>query len=138
MSTPTDLAVAVAGRLQTITTITTYPDGVVPARPAADANGRVYPYAVLYAGAGARPDEAVAVDAAPGPELTWTCQVTVAAGTTGWCLGAAALVRGALDRARILPGVLLTETPTGQVVQPDPDTTPTRWYVPLLFTCLTA
>lgn len=110
-------------------------DADVPPHPPADPTGRVYPYAVLWPGAGAHPIE-TAITGSVGTD--WLSTVTVAAGDVGWCLDAVALVRSVLDGAALAPGVTLSDvTSRARTLQRDPDITPTRWYVPLLFTALT-
>lgn len=134
MSTPAVLHAAVRSLLEALPSITTY-DGDVPAAPPADAEGCVYPYAVVWPSPGAHAPEA-SVDGATGTE--WTCAVTVAAGDVGWCLTAVAVVRAALDGALLAPGVTLTDvTPAARTLRRDPDVAPRRFYVPLDLRALT-
>jgi hypothetical protein len=69
--------------------------------------------------------------------LDWACQVTVAAGDVGWCLGAIGLVRAALSGLVLATGVtLVDETPRSLIVRRDPDVTPSRWFLPMQFGAL--
>lgn len=138
MSTPAELHAAVLAALQTMSTVTVY-DGVVPKSLPADGSGRVYPYAVVWSGAGAPPDPTERdVAALPGGTgLAWTTQVTVASGTPGWTLAAIPLVRQRLHLVEIIPGVRLEEELGDLRIQEDRDTDPSRWFAPLPFRALT-
>ena len=92
MSTPAVLYAALVTRLRTITTISVY-EGTVPTVPPADADGRVYPYAVAWPGPGGPLGETSLDELAHG--MSWASQVTVAAGDIARCLQAVALVRTA-------------------------------------------
>lgn len=136
MTEPEVLHAAVVTALQSIgsTRLTVF-DADVPTKPSALPDGRVLPYAVVWPSAGGAPLESP-IAGATG--LDWSCQVTVAAGDVGWCLGAIGLVRGALSGAVLAEGVTLTdETPRSLIVRRDPDVTPSRWFLPLQFGCLT-
>jgi len=128
------IAAAVLARLKTITTIGIY-DADVPTAPPADSQGRVWPYAVLWTGVGAAPlDQGLTTSAA----LDWACQVTVAAGDPALVLPAATKVRQTLAGFSPIAGATLSdETPRSLLMQRDDDVTPARWFLPLLFGCLT-
>jgi len=131
--TPADLHAATLNRLHGLTTLTVH-DSEVPANPAADTRGRVYPYAVLWPVPGNTPDAARNLEHDPQGGLTWDARVTVASGDPTWTLQAIQLVRARLEGWRPVPGSVLGEVDTGGVtVQRDPDTTPARWFVPLQF-----
>lgn len=133
MRSPAELHAATLARLRGLTTVTVH-DSEVPANPAADSRGRVYPYAVLWPVPGNTPDAARNLEHDPAGGLTWDARVTVASGDPTWTLQALQLVRARLEGWRILPGSLLAEVDTGGVtVQRDPDTTPARWFTPLTF-----
>lgn len=132
MSTADVLHAAVVAHLKaTLTTVTVH-DGQVPDSPAADGEGRVYPYAVLWGAPGWVPVDARSLDGTAGGALTWPCPVTVAAGAPAWALQAVTLVRAALDGYRT-PGGQLREEPGSPPLRVDDTTTPRRWYVPLAF-----
>ncbi len=137
MTAPADLHAAVWAALDALTTVTAY-DGDVPASPPAGEDGRVYPYAVLWPSPGADPTE-TPLGCLP-TELDWVAQVTVAAGTPTWCLQATQVVRDALKGLVLAPGAsrLTDETPRSRTVMRDTDTNPPRWFVPLLFGCVTS
>ena len=135
MTTPLELHAAVLDALEAIATVQVF-DGDVPAKPPAAADGRVYPYAVAWPGAGT-PDPEPDVAAQPRGELAYEERVTVASGSVTWTLQAVQLVRARLHHVEILPGVRLREERLGVPATKDPDTSPVRWYVPLAFRCLT-
>lgn len=113
-------------------TVTVY-DSDVPNHPPADAQGRVYPYVVVWATAGHPTDERPLSDD-PTDHLTWRPQVTVVAGTTAWLLPAVGIVRERLEGARLTPWVRLRErADTSVTVQKDPDTSPARYFLPLYY-----
>ena len=132
--TPADLHAATLNRLHGLTTINVH-DSEVPANPAADNRGRVYPYAVLWPVPGNTPEAARNLEHDPAGGLVWDARVTVASGDPTWTLQAVALIRGRLEGWHIRPGSLLAEVDLGGVaVQKDDGTTaPARWYVPLQF-----
>lgn len=135
MTAPEVLHAAVVTALQSIgsTRLNVF-DADVPTKPAALADGRVLPYAVVWPSAGGAPAEA---SIAGGTGLDWACQVTVAAGDVSWCLGAIGLVRAALSGAVLATGVtLIDETPRSLIVRRDPDVTPSRWFLPMQFGAL--
>lgn len=136
MTTAAELHAAVWAALDALTTVTAY-DGDVPTKPPADTSGRVYPYAVLWPSPGGSPAESAA---AGNTGLDWTCQVTVAAGTTAWLLKAVDVVRAAVVGLVVSDGdgPITDETPRSMTVQRDEDVTPPRMFVPLLFGALTA
>jgi len=111
-------------------------DADVPDKPPADARGRVYPYVVLWPPSpGGNPfDPALAEDSGG---LTWTMQVTVAAGDVTWCMQTVTKVRDVLTGVQLAAGAsrLTDGTPTSRTVMRDPDVTPHRWFVPLIFDC---
>ncbi len=137
MANPADLHAALLDRLAAIPNVTVYDADVPEAPPADPDDGRVYPYAVAWGSGGFTPDQARALDGDAYGGLDWTARVTVAAGDPGWCLQAVHRVRAVLD------GHVLTATAGPLIEEPgdpgllrDPDTTPVRWYVPLVFRCL--
>lgn len=138
MSTAQALHDALVARLRAATTLTVYesdPGVNIPA----DAAGRVYPYAVVWPAVGFRPEGARDITAAPGPELDWPAQVTVASGSSIWTLKALAPIRAALDGWVLLPGAgPLCEEPLMPDIRPDRDTSPTRYFTALGWRCLTA
>lgn len=131
--TPADLHALTLARLRGLTTVTVH-DSEVPANPAADPAGRVYPYAVLWPAPGNVPDEARNLEHDPAGGLTWDARVTVASGDPTWTLQAVTLVRARLEGWRPRPGSLMSEVNLGGgTIQKDTDTTPPRWFVPLQF-----
>lgn len=135
MIDPGVLHMAVVAGLQTIgsTRVAVF-DANVPTSPPALPDGRVLPYAVVWPGAGGTPFEEPIAGAGG---LDWACQVTVAAGDVGWCLGAIGLVRAALSGLVLATGVtLVDETPRSLIVRRDPDVTPSRWFLPMQFGAL--
>lgn len=136
MTAPEDLAAALEALLEALPTVEAYTGGVPDKPPAEATTGRVYPYAVLWAGAGGSPFEAAV--AGPGG-LDWEAQVTVAAGDPTWCLQAITAVRAAVTGQVLVPGAgpLVDLTPKSLTVQRDEDPTPVRWFLPLIFGCLT-
>lgn len=135
MTTPLELHQALAARLKTLSSITVYEDGDVPSRPPADAQGRVFPYAVLWPASGAPAGES---SVAGQGGLDWHTQVTVAAGDLDWLLQASQAVRQALVGHVLVAGVgpLVDETPATLFARRDPDVSPIRWFVPVLLGCL--
>lgn len=134
MTTPDELHTATLAILEAIPHMTVL-DSEVPDDLPKDAAGRVYPYTVLWPSAGYRPNE-IADDLAGTPDgtLEWPVQVTVASGDVMWTLGAVRVVRAALAGAWLTPRTgRLREDPAAPSVTRDPDTTPARWFVPLLF-----
>lgn len=135
MTTVDALHAAVLAALRGISSIQVY-DGDVPPSPPAAASGRVYPYAIVWPGAGT-PDPEPNVAAEQRGELAWEERVTVASGSVDWTVKTISLVRARLHNVEILPGVRLREEPLGTPVTKDPDADPHRWFVPLAFRCLT-
>ncbi len=139
MTSPADLHDSLVALLKTIGTVNVF-DADVPDKPPADTSGKVFPYVVVWPSAGWYPaDEADPLCAQPDGSLVWPVQLTVAAGNPAWVLPAAAAVRAKVA------GVHLTSTAgplredAGAVnVQKDTDTSPTRWFVPLLYRAQTA
>ncbi|ACZ29570.1 hypothetical protein Xcel_0531 [Xylanimonas cellulosilytica DSM 15894] len=133
MTAPDVLHTALMTRLRAITSLQVF-EFQVPDKPPADGQGRVYPYAVVWPGAGT-----------PGPESTvtgasgdmWAASVNVAAGDPAWVLPAVTLVRQALSLLTLAPGITLTEVPLGGVVTKDPDVAPARWFLPTSWAALT-
>lgn len=133
MTDPADLHTAAFAILDALPTVTGF-DSDVPAKPSADALGRVYPYAVLWPGPGGDSADA---DLVTGGALSWVAQITVAAGDPTWCLRAVGVVRAALRDVWLVDTAspLRDITPASRVVMRDTDPTPPRWYFPLLFRC---
>lgn len=133
MANPVTLHGAVLAALRTVPNLEVH-DGAVPAQPAADASGRVWPYLVVWAGAGWADPAARAVDHTTGGALAYTVRVTAAGGTPARALHAAHAARGVLDGLVLTTGASpLTEQP-GPALTRDDDTVPARWYAPLSFT----
>lgn len=122
-------------------TATVY-SGTVPDNVSAEAGTkRVYPYAVLWANTGSFPTfEAEPLSDEDSGELLYEARVTVASGDPMWTLLAAGEVRKALSRTRLLPRAGLLREPEGSnpSVQEDSDPDPVRWFVPLVFTTMSA
>lgn len=137
MADAVELHAAVVARLRDQVPAVTVYDGDVPKNLPADANGRVYPYVVVWDSPGSFPaTEAATLGSVDYAALEWECRATVAAGDLAWLRSAAARVRKALLGYR--PGSRLSGTlsdeDTVPVTQKELDTTPARYYVPLLFT----
>lgn len=134
MTTPDELHAATLALIKTIPGMTVF-DGDVPTTLLRDGAGRVYPYVVLWPSAGYRPNE-IADDLAGTPDgtLEWPFQVTVASGDVMWTLGAVRVVRAKLAGAWLTPRTgRLREDPGAPNIARDPDVTPARFFVPLLF-----
>lgn len=111
-------------------------DGEIPQDdpPAADGDGRVHPYTVLYADAG----RAHATTLCETPrDFAWGFQVTCVGGDADRCLWAVARVRGALTGARLAvdgtQSALLVETLDRPLVRRDDEPTPPRHYAPIQY-----
>ena len=137
MTTPADLHTALLARLRTAPAITVY-EGTVPPSPPAGADGRVYPYAVIWPGGGGALGETSLDARAHGTD--WRAQVTVVAGDLTWCLQAIALVRAAAVGVYLATDTtpVVDDTPPSMTLLRDPDVTPTRWYLPVLLRCTAA
>jgi hypothetical protein len=102
--------------------------------PPSDPDGRVHPYAVLFAGGGQRIHERLA----GGPDrISWRFQVTCAGGDTTRALACVDAVTAALDGRRLVAGGW-SSTPLQQDLDPGPlredrDGAPSRWYLPLQY-----
>jgi hypothetical protein len=121
--------------LRRITTITVY-DNVVPDHPPATADGRVYPYVVLWADPGIRPAASRELESATSGDLTWQAVLTVASGDVMWTLDTVSLVRSALDGTVLTPWAApLEEDPTitNLPVLKDRGVNPARHYVQLTY-----
>lgn len=135
MTGAVDLHRAVLALLAGLPTVTAFDANVPDAPPADRVTGAVYPYAVLWPSPGGRGPEASVANTVG---TDWTATVTVAAGDVGWVLAAVAVVRAALDDALIAPGTRLQdETPAARTIQRDPDVSPPRWFVPLMWRAIT-
>jgi len=125
-------ATAVLTLLQAVTGLNVY-DGEVPTSPPTDPDGRVHPYAVLYAGTAPTLRNSLSGTSSESP---WTFQVTVAGGDRQRCGWAALKVNGALLDKRLTVAGATTSRIAGV---PGPDITrddeprPARFYQPLLF-----
>lgn len=99
-----------------------------------DPDGRAHPYAVLWVSTGRDDPAEEAVDTTAG-QLVWSFQVTAAGGDDTRALWAAGKVLSALVGARLLPssGVVRLTADPGPVRE-DAAVTPSRSYLPLLFT----
>ncbi|QAY69989.1 hypothetical protein [Xylanimonas protaetiae] len=133
MTSPEALHAALVARLRTIASLQVF-EFQVPDKPAADGQGRVYPYAIVWPGAGT-PGAESSITGAAGER--WAATVNVAAGDPAWVLPATRLVRATLSMVELAPGVTLTEVPLGAVITKDPDTTPLRWFLPTQWAALT-
>lgn len=128
---------AVLALLNTVTNLTVY-DGVVPKNPPADADGRVFSYAVIWGSGGYRPPESRSLKADSTTDLRWRARVTVAAGMVGWVLRAAKAVRGVLDGQVLVSfSSPLEEDGSASDVLEDRDVTPHRMFLPMSFICTT-
>lgn len=136
MANPATLHEAVLAALRTVPNLEVH-DGAVPARPAADASGRVWPYLVVWGAAGHSDPAARTLDHTTGGALAVVVRVTAAGGTPTRALHAAHAARGVLDGLILTTGASpLTEQP-GPPLTRDDDTVPPRWYAPLSFTAQT-
>lgn len=133
MADPNALHEAALVLLQTLSNITIY-DSVVADKPPADASGRVFPYAVLWASGGYRPPGSRSLVADTTGDLQWRANVTVAAGEPGWVLQAASVVRGALDgQVLVNHSSPLEEDGAAFNVLEDRDVRPHRMFLPMSF-----
>lgn len=134
MATAEALHAGVFAALDALTTVAAY-EGSVPDDPPHDAEGRVYPYVILWGAPGHIDPEGRTLDGGADGALAWRPQVTVAAGDITWLLQAVDLVRAALDGLEPAAGTVLREEPVDVPVTKDPALKPDRWFVPLFFTC---
>lgn len=138
MTTARTLHEATIARLKTIPTVGVYDDDPGTNLPA-DAAGRVLPYVIVWPAVGYRPEAARSIAVAPGPELEWPMQTTIASGDRLWTLDAIGLVRAKLEGHVLVPGAgPLLEEPGQAEIQPDRDTSPPRHYAALMWRCLSA
>lgn len=116
-------------------------DGTVPDDVPAAHDRRVKPYVVLWANPGTHPGAAAdTVSDADTAEVLWETRLTVASGDPGWTLRAAVGIRDLVNKKRLTPRAGLLREPEGvdhQVLK-DTDPKPVRWYVPLVFTTMSA
>lgn len=123
---------ALWAKLDAIANITTY-DGEVPKNPPLGADGRVDPYAVLYAGGGLR--FASALNGLQS-SLSSTFQVTCAAGDRTRAMWCVRQVRDGLIGPITIGGrtylVRSTDLDPGPIRRDD-NVTPVRFYLPLEF-----
>lgn len=126
--------------LEEIVGLTVYSGRVDDSPPTDRKTGRVKPYAVLWANPGIFPNAEASVGDEDEGELLWEARVTVASGDPDWTLDSAADVRLKLSRARLGPGGSVLREPYGLEVPItiDRDVKPSRWYVPLVFSTMTA
>lgn len=132
MRDPLELRDAAAARLWAVPNLDVHVGEVKAAR--LDPDGRAHPYAVLWASPGTRHADSLAGRVDRG---VWSVQVTCAGGDDTRALWAVSRVLTALSGVRLFPGMgLLNPDDTYQpgTVREDTDVTPSRWYVPLLFT----
>lgn len=129
---PVAHATAVLALLNAVPGLTVY-DGEVPTTPPVDSDGRVHPYAVLYAGTATNTRSTLN---GASTVFQWPFQVTVVGGDRQRCSWAAGKVTGALVDQRIT----VTGFTTGLIGHdPGPDLRrddvemPPRHYQPLLF-----
>jgi len=139
VTSPATLHALVLDRLAGLPTVAVYdsevgrlPDGGRQ-KPKTDADGRVYPYAVLWPSPGWVPGAGRDLEHDAGGSLVWDARVTVASGSPTWTLNAVPLVRARLDNWPILAGNRLAALEGTTDVAPDRDTSPPRWFVPLTF-----
>lgn len=105
-------------------------DGPLPA----DTAGRVYPYALLWPGAGTPVEDDDVTGRVYQAAQTSTLTVTVASGDRAWTMQAARHVRHALTGAldgRVQPDRL--QQRFAQIMR-DPAERPARYYIPLTWT----
>lgn len=137
MGDPAVLHDALVEHLRTLTSVSVF-DGTVPDALPADAAGRVYPYVVAWGAPGWVAEELRRLDGDAHGALEWRAPLTVAAGTTTWCLRAVHLIRTALEGHHLTPGAgPLREVEGTPPVGTDRDASPPRLYVPLTFRCQT-
>lgn len=133
MASPVDLHAVVLAVLRGIPHMAVY-DGDVPDAPPADPGGLVWPYLVLWPGAGWVDPTASTLDGTANGALAWEARITAAGGTPTRALQAAHAARQVVAGLIPAPGAApLTEQP-GPGVLRDDDVTPARWYAPLTFT----
>lgn len=139
MTTLATLHAGVLAALRQITTVSVF-DNEVPDHPPATADGRVYPYVVLWADPGIRPASSRELEPGSSGDLHWQAVLTVASGDVTWTLDAVSLVRSALDGTVLTPWASPLEedpTVTSLPVLKDQDITPARHYVQLTYATTT-
>lgn len=141
MVTPLELHEATLARLRAIPQLGGRIFDEEVKKPAADAQGAVLPYVILWPTPGTYPDDARSAAKAWGSELDWTASVIAAGGSTQRALLAAAWVRTALAGWHAVPppaGPLVeTQFTRPLPVQKEPDVSPARYFLPMQFGCLT-
>lgn len=119
--------------LQGIEHLTVF-DGIVATQPTLDPDGKVHPYAVLWAAAAFEERTSLAVT---GTLLDLSFQVTCAGGDVNRCLWAVDQVRAALVGVRLtVTGwnpALISQPPGVPTVLLDEQPHPPRHYTPLQF-----
>ena len=109
-------------------------DGEVPTTPPLDPDGRVHPYAVLYAGPGRASSQTVC---ATPRDMDVSFQVTAVGGDTSRCLWAVDRIRGTLTGMRLTVDGLevgqIVETTDPGPARRDDDVQPSRMFVPILY-----
>ncbi len=129
---------AVLDRLRAAAPALAVYDSTVPDNLPSDGSGAVYPYVVVWDSPGSFPaSDAESLGSTDDDRdgVLWTCRATVAAGRVDWLRSATRAARGALLGFRISRlASRLSDEGTDPVVAKDPDVTPVRYYVPLVFT----
>lgn len=133
-----DVHDAVLAYLRTLLPSGAVHDGTVTA-PAVDAAGRVQPYLVLWFAPGTGPERSVTGPVGAEHRL----HVTAAGGDVTRCLWAADRAGSALTdhRLTVAGGEVVIRWLPGYTPPPareDRDVSPTRWFVPLIFTATAA
>lgn len=113
-------------------------DGIVKNPTLIAGTNQVQPYAVVWLGPGDNPEKPIAGADGGGEHRLY---VTVAGSTPGKTLDAADRARRLLDGAWLQVsghevGVTWLTGYTAPPVGRDPDVTPDRWFLPLIFTAL--
>lgn len=108
-------------------------DAEVPKTPPVDVDGRIHPYAVLYAGTATNQRSALS---GASTDFRWPFQITVVGGDRQRCAWAAWKVTGALVDKRLTvtgftTGLITHEAGPG--ISRDDVEVPPRHYQPLLF-----
>lgn len=120
-------------QLQTLTAVNLF-DGEVPGSPPLDPDGRVHAYAVFYPGIGRGYSNR---GGGTAHSLNWGCQVTCVGGDRTRALWCVDQVRGVLDGLRVTVAgrnaLLVDVTPEETPLRRDPDISPPRFYLPLLY-----